>query len=371
MNLKTFTRIVVWSALGLMGTPLWAESPIADPGPILVWDIQAESGADEARAKVWNELPKALLDLTGRTMTTAQERFAEETVKPSCSNRDTVCIMDVMSKHGLATALTGTIARNENGMLLVLEMAIIQTVPERKSASERIMEGDLDALAKALPGLLAKLFKDITPPITETTLPAAGTGSGNTIISGPTNGMGLLVLQVVPADAEVWVDRKKIEKTADSKEPFSMELPPGDYRVEVCKSGFDCEKQSVLISAGASSVVIQNLRKRIPWSDEKIAGTTLLSFGLSTMVFMGVPATAIAWETAYNWRSGIDSRKENHLASDIATSAWVIGGAATVTGILLFVLGPSDTEREMQHHSVSIAPMPDGNGAAFSLSGRW
>ena len=113
-----------------------------------------------------------------------------------------------------------------------------------------------------------------------------------------------------------------------------------------------------------------------PMNPYKIAGHATFWPGLAVVLTGGVFAimsnnSYADLENAKDPSSMAAARNSMETYNKLSIASYTIGGAAMATGLIMWILSPSDEEWWMKTHKVSFAPACDGSGCGLAIGGKW
>ena len=264
-----------------------------------------------------------------------------EEKRQECGVEDTSCLVEIGAALGVPEAVSGDIGRLGAIWMLNLRRINVRTA-EVVSRSSRQVTGDIDSLVVAIPFAVAELF-------------------GVKLSDQP----GSLVVSVIPNGSKVVIDGKTVGET-----PLTHPLPEGSYTVEVSRNGYFSEKRMVELKPGERTE-IQATLKPVPVNQYQTAAYASFFSGVGLVAFGGL-ATWQAKEAGndYNYTGNASDERKSQSWTGAAIAGYGLGAAAMVTGVVLWVLDPGNSE-STKEQTVSVVPGPDGRGMAVTLSGRW
>lgn len=184
----------------------------------------------------------------------------------------------------------------------------------------------------------------------------------------------LLSVTSEPEGAQVWIDGKLAGAEGDARTPFGAYVEPGEHEVKVVGDAGVSAEAKVEAAVGKVHPVrfdlatgLSEVRTVDQGADNGLAlGLTL---GGGALVAGGLVLTLLALED-HDEAEGLDpalgaqgeARYQELRDAQAAkeTASWVlygVGGAAVVTGVILFVVGGGDDD-------LSVAPDPRGGALA-------
>jgi hypothetical protein len=101
----------------------------------------------------------------------------------------------------------------------------------------------------------------------------------------------------------------------------------------------------------------------------KLAGHATFWPGLAVAGLGGV-FTMMASKSADQYGRTLEGKNTVAMYNGLAVTNYAIGGAAMVTGIILWALSPGD-EAWAKKHNVSVAPVYGPEGSGVVLGGSW
>jgi len=327
-------------------TSLYAED--ASPG-IVVWNLQANEGVKEADAILLsNFIANQVASLSGSTVISEAEIHTilkGEQARQECSADDTSCVAEIGAALGVPETVSGDIGKIGSFWMMNLRRINVRTA-KVISRSSRSIEGSIDDLIRVLPKAVEELFS-------KTALQAA---------MPP----GILHITTVPKGASVLLDGNMRGQT-----PFNESVSAGTYKLVLKLDEHKPLSKPVTVTSEETSRLSLELKRDYPMNPYKKWGYVSFFTGLGIAAFGGIStwqasSSANAVKADGNW----DAEDQNSLWSGLAITGYTLGGAAIITGIVLWVLSPGDREWWEQHHA-GIAPSPNGDGATLTLGGRW
>ena len=315
------------------------------PPGIVVWKLQGNKGVSEEDVNLLsNFVTNQVAKYSGSKVISEADIHTilkgEET-RQQCGAGDTSCVAEIGNALGVPEAVSGDIGKIGSFWMLNLRRINVRSA-EVIARSSRQIEGRIDDLLLSIPPVVAELF-------------------GIKL----SDQQGMLLVSSEPIGAMVSIDDKQATTT-----PFKQRLPEGSYKVEISRDGYFPEKQTIELKPGDRKSLSVKL-KSIPMNPYKQAAYGTFFPGLGLVALGGI-ATWQAKEARndynYSGSSGDQSRSQSWAGAAIA--GYTIGGAAMITGVVLWILDPGNLEWAEQHH-VSVAPAPDGRGLAVSFSRRW
>jgi hypothetical protein len=101
----------------------------------------------------------------------------------------------------------------------------------------------------------------------------------------------------------------------------------------------------------------------------KLAGHATFWPGLA-LAGLGGAFTALASKSADQYGRTLEGKGDVALYNGLAVTGYALGGAAIVTGIVLWALSPGD-EAWAKKHKVSVAPIFGPGVAGAGIGGGW
>ena len=180
---------------------------------------------------------------------------------------------------------------------------------------------------------------------------------------------GSLLVKTEPPGALVSIDGKPVGQA-----PVGRELKEGEHKVLATLDGYLTGERTVAVRAGSREEILLELEEP-PTHPFSTWGHVTLWSGLGIAAFGGVAAAQmmISWD-GYKDDGNQGDRDASDMWQGLMIGGLALGGALVVTGVVLWILEPSQEERarELNRASgVAVMPLPDGSGAVFSLSGSF
>ena len=348
-------------------TPVAKAASTQNDKGIMVWKLQANKGVDEADVNlISNFVTNQVAKYSGAKVISEADIHTilkGEESRQQCGAEDTSCVAEIGAALGVPEAVSGDIGKIGSYWMLNLRRINVRSA-EVIGRSSRNIQGNVDRLIEVLPGAVAELFgKESPQPVTaaplEKTKPEAK--------PAPPPEPGRLEVASDPPGAEVY-----LEGEAKGQTPYKDKVAAGEFRLELKLDGYKAAKQSVQVKSKETTTVSFTLERDYPMNPYKKYGYVTFFAGLGLAAFGGI-ATWQAQAASSDVQSGDwggDSRAK--AWSGMAVTGYVIGGAAMVTGVVLWALSPGDKERYESHASAaSVSPTPDGKGAVVLIGGRW
>ena len=152
--------------------------------------------------------------------------------------------------------------------------------------------------------------------------------------------------------------------------PFRKTMEVGDYKLELKLDGYKTVKESVSVKSKETTRLNLSLERDYPMNPYKKYGYVTFFTGVGLVAFGGI-ATWQAKAAADDYKTGDWGAADRNKGWKAGMGlGFGLGGAAMVTGIVLWALSPGD-EAWWKEHSVSAGPAADGQGAVVMFGGRW
>lgn len=348
MNRQRIALIAVFLLL-LISSVAFAEDTSKG---IMVWQLEAKTGVSMNDIVSISGLLTAKVETySGRKVVSEadiQTILKGEETRQKCGMEGTNCIAEIGAALGVPEAVSGDVGRVGTIWVLNLRRINIRTA-EVSGRTSRQMDGEIDDLMLVIPGAVAELFGKKAPEIP-----------------------GILLVNTTPEGALVKVGERELGIT-----PLKKRLKAGAYKLSVRLDGHLSEDRTVTLKSGEKSSAILTLT-RVPMNPYKLYGHVTFWSGLGIValggVFTGLSSAKMSEHDdkidkgqVKAAQNAMDSSKSYSAA---AISMYTIGGAAMVTGAILWILSPGD-EAWAREHMISAGPTPAGDGALVLLSGRW
>lgn len=344
-----FRRIGILLTWILVALPCSASPLFADEARqgIVVWRIEKKQGVSEEEIDSISGFVASEVERHsgGKVISESdiETIFKGEEKKQQCGADSSSCLAEIGAALGVPEVVAGDLGRVGNFWFLNLKRIDVRNATVIKRASRNV-EGDINVLIRVLPGAVAELF-------------------GKEIARA---NMGRLSLISDPAGAAVTLDGKTVGST-----PFEAELPAGGHTLVVELEGFENTERSVTVEKEKKVDVSVTLQPVVyPMNPYKKYGYVTFFSGVGLCAFGGIAAWQ-ASEKGADFEAGDRSAKD---ASDgwegAMIASFAVGGAAMVTGVVLWALSPGD-EAWAKKQQVSISPVTNGNDIGIMLSGRW
>ena len=180
---------------------------------------------------------------------------------------------------------------------------------------------------------------------------------------------GSLLIKTEPQGALVSIDGKPIGPA-----PVGRELKEGEHQVAAVLEGYLDKQRQVTIRPGSREELLLTLEEP-PTHPFSTWGHITLWSGLGIALFGTVAVSQMMsyWDE-YRATGNESDRDRSDMYQGLMIGGFALGGALMVTGVVLWILEPSQEERarELNRASgVAVTPMPDGSGMVFSLSGSF
>lgn len=335
--LTLILAMMVWSAC-----PLLAEE--ARPG-IVVWKLSANEGVNEADTNlISNFVTSQVAKHSGSKVVSEADIttiLKGVEIKQQCGVQDASCMAEIGAALGVPEAVSGDIGKLGDVWMLNLRRINVRSA-EVVARSSRQVEGKVDDIVLVIPSAVAELF-------------------GVKLADQP----GTLEIVGDPPGATILIDGKEAGYT-----PFKKRLPEGNYKLTVRLDGYLNEQRSVDITPGGRQKISVTLTK-IPMNPYRTAAYASFFSGVGLVAFGGF-ATWQAKQAGDDYSSSgtSDSKDSSRSWAGAAIAGYTIGGAAIISGVVLWILDPGDREW-LEQQQVSVGPGTDGRGMAVNVSGRW
>ena len=365
MNLKIGV-LLMWGLAFFVGLPGVSLAQEARPG-IVVWKLQANKGVDAADVNlISNFITNQVAKYSGAKVISESDIrtiLKGEETRQQCGAEDTSCVAEIGAALGVPEAVSGDIGKIGDFWMLNLRRINVRSA-EVIGRSSRNIEGSVNDLIRALSGAVAELFgKESPPPVTAA--PVAKTKPEAK--PAPPPEPGSLEVASDPPGAEVY-----LEGEAKGQTPYKDKVAAGEFRLELKLDGYKAAGQRVQVKPKEATRLTLTLERDYPMNPYKKYGYVTFFAGLGLAAFGGIATwqaqTASSDVHSGDW--GGDSRAKTW--SGMAVAGYVVGGAAMVTGVVLWALSPGDKEWYESHASgASVSPTADGKGAVVLIGGRW
>ena len=391
---------------------------------IVVWNLQANAGVQKQDLPLLSNYVANLVAKYANTRVISEADINTilkgEEARQQCSSDDTNCVVEIGAALGVPETVSGDVGKIGNFWMLNLRRINVHNA-QVISRSSRSIEGTVNDLIRALPEVVAELFgvKPDSAPVAKKEAPTTGTlslgsnpkdaavtidgksagktplkatlkvGKHKVVVTlknyktiehqvivkpGETTDMqialkpvpkGQLRITSSPAGATLKLNGKKSGTT-----PAVQTLPEGTHHLELELEGYEDASQDAAVKANETTEVAVILQRDYPMNPYTKWGYVSFFSGVGLAAFGGVAA----WQAS----SYGDKVSDGDIGAEDTSKAWEgamwacfgIGGAAMVTGIVLWALAPEDKEW-WENHNAAIGVTPDGNGATLSLGGRW
>ena len=354
MRLIHVITVTVFLCMVLASASARAEEPSKEKPKvrtgIVVWRLEKKAGVtdndiDSISGYIASEVEKHS-GLRVISEADIQTIFKGEERKQQCGADSSSCIAEVGAALGVPEVVAGDLGRVGDYWMLNLRRINVRNAEVTKRASRNV-EGSINSLVKVLPGAVAELFGKEVPPVADANL-------------------GRLIIKTSPDGASVLINGQ-----AAGASPLEKEMTPGEYAVVVTLDGYEKVERKVAVQKGQTADVTLTLNKVYPMNPYKKYGYVTFFTGLGLAAFGGI-ATWQASATGDEFgKTGSGSKKSASKAWEgTAWASFAIGGAAMITGTVLWILSPGD-KAWAEQHQVSAAPMPDGRGAVVVFQGSW
>lgn len=322
---------------------------------LMVWRLERKS--DAIKDEEVDSLSGVLIAEVGRQ--SESKVISEYDLRTMVKKEETVqrcgldaknpnCMMEISHALGAPEAISGDVGRIGQTWIFNLRRTGIQK-GEGLGQSSRQVEGTLDDLIALIPGMVAELFGK-QAPLTPAILRATSTPDGAALREG-TQELG--------------------------KTPLKRHFDPGQHELIFSFPGYLDLKRSVTLKSGESLVLAVDLEK-VRMSPHKIAGFATFFPGLAVVALGGVftwQAKAQMGEhdsavTRGDYSTARGKRDRSRLFSTISLGSYALGGAAMLSGIVLWAVAPDDAEWAREHLP-NVAPAVSGKGVVVSQEMRF
>ncbi|MBW1809003.1 MAG: PEGA domain-containing protein [Deltaproteobacteria bacterium] len=217
-----------------------------------------------------------------------------------------------------------------------------------------------DLMLKAIVEISAKLCKPLNFK-----QPAQDASSAPKVKTLP----GTLVVNTEPAGATVNVDGEDVGKS-----PLTVELASGEYPVKVSRPGYEALSMKTTVISGRKIDIQLELDGIYPMHPLDKWGHASFWSGLGLLAFSGVSAIQIAFARDDYQAGDWGAQDKVRTWSGLMFASLGTGAALAVTGVVLWILAPSEAEwveEWVQSQGVTAGAATDGSGFVFTLGGRW
>ena len=317
---------------------------------ILVWKLEKKQGvSDQEIDSISGYIASEVERVSGLKVISESDIntiMKGEEKKQQCGADNSSCIAEIGSALGVPEVVSGDLGRVGDYWFLNLKRINVRKAEVIKRASRNV-EGDINALIRTLPGAVGELFGKEVPPAADAN-------------------MGRLIIKTEPAGAAVVINGQSSGET-----PFEKDLPPGDYAVSLSLSGHEKAERKVTVEKGKTADVTLTLNKVYPMNPYKLYGHVTFWTGLGLCAFGGIAVwQADAQGDEYGKTGSSSKRSASKAWEGTAWTAFAVGGAAMITGTVLWILSPGDKEWA-EKHQVTAGPTPDGRGGVVMIGGTW
>lgn len=316
---------------------LLSQVPVTDPQRknegqrLMVWRLERKSDAvkDEEIDSISGVIIAEVGRVSGKTVLSEYDVRTmlkkEETVQRcGLQNNTRECMLEIGGALDLPGAVSGDLGHIGETWIFNLRLTNLSNRESAGRASRQV-EGSLDDVMDVIPGMVAEIFGKPIPP-TPATLTIKGTPSGFLAFDGQTK-LGNV--------------------------PLKKRFAPGEYELSFAAPGYLPAKRHLVLDAGAKQEIEINLEKR-PLSSLTIAGHATFWPGLVLAGLGGV----FAWQAheqsdarraALNqgrFSAAKSAHQRSKVYSHAGTASFVLGGAALISGIVLWALAPSQAQHD-------------------------
>ncbi len=334
--------IILMILLFLLGT-LHAAMAQSRSG-VMVWRLEAKEGVSEHHIDSLTGIVAAEVDRYSGMQVVSEADIRTilqgEEVRQRCGEESTSCMVSIGAALGVPEAVSGDLGRIGSIWVLNLRRINIRSTEVAGRVSRQV-DGTVEDLVKVVPAAVAELFGKQAPE-----LPAT------------------LSVTTKPDAAEIRINGQSVGQA-----PVKKNVPAGDVTVQAEKKGYELISRTLTLEAGQSET-LQLEMTRYPMNPYKLGGHIAFWSGLGLAVIGGI-ATWQAYDTAGDNKNGDWGDKSGNKAwSGAASACYAIGGAAMITGVVLWAISPGD-EAWAEKHRVSMGVSPDGKGLALSWQGSF
>ena len=394
----------------------------ARPG-IVVWKLQANKGVDAADVNlISNFVANQVAKYSGSNIISEADIrtiLRGEETRQQCGAEDTSCVAEIGAALGVPEAVSGDIGKIGDYWMLNLRRINVRSAAVIGRSSRNI-RGDINVLIESLPQAVAELFglqagespKVVVVKTTGTLFVSSdpkgcevkidGRSASRTPFEKKLN-VGVHKVSVAHRGYHVLERELRIMPGQKLKEMFKLEritpgelsvksspsgatlrldgiekgvtpfrkiMEVGDYKLELQLDGYKTVEESVTVKSKKTTRLNFSLERDYPMNPYKKYGYVTFFTGVGLVAFGGIATWRASEAAADNKGGDWNAEGRNRAWSGLAIAGYTLGGAAMLTGVVLWVLSPSDREWA-ERRSVSAAPTPDDRGAVVSLEGRW
>lgn len=255
------------------------------------------------------------------------------------------CMLEIGGAMNLPDAVSGDLGHIGNGWVFNLRYTSLRG--EGGGRASRQIEGTLDDVMDVIPGMVAEIFGKPAP-----LLPAT------------------VVVTSQPKGALVSEGQNKLGAT-----PLRKRLPPGEHELTLRAPGYLPAVRKVSAASGGRQELEITLTPR-PMSKFTIAAHASFWPGLTLAGLGGIfiwQAKAKSDERYSDLKAGrFPAAKSAYTASKAFAATGItslaLGGAAMISGIILWAIAPSQAEKE---EAKLISVIPGAEGVSLVARGRF